>query len=115
MNHTKQFIEDAIEGGWKLYAYDVNEIFKRELVFRVLLDPLAWQAVGKTRGWEESKGNGEYPVFRDEWHAFIDELMKKKTIEESLSTEVGERTGEAIAVIEVQEVVRKIKALTKDV
>ena len=63
MNHTQQIIQDAIEGGWRwidmeryldarivMNDYDFN--FSKEL-----LDPLFWQAVGKTRGWVDDDWN----------------------------------------------------------
>lgn len=76
MTATQRFIENAIKGGW------FSEVFKRHKQpvtaeqnkrqpqsyfiggqgffdlqqsvnkYRILLDPLAWQAVGKTRGWK---------------------------------------------------------------
>ena len=55
------------------------------------LDPLCWQAVGKTRGWvagEEYNGNnyensheGEW---KRKWHLFITSLSIGKSIEESI-------------------------------
>lgn len=74
MNATQQFIEDAIKGGWgsgRTFDFDCikrgfiedvvlvcetdDELTEREpvAVEVVLLDPLAWQAVGKTRGWDD--------------------------------------------------------------
>lgn len=47
MTETQQFIEDAIAGG---YEIDLEE----DVVATVLLDPLAWQAVGKQRDWTEN-------------------------------------------------------------
>jgi hypothetical protein len=83
MNNTKQFIEDAIEGGYEKDEFLVNE-YHAVGINQALLSPKAWQAVGKTRWWEETMGNGEYPVYRDIWHQFIDELMKDLSIEEAL-------------------------------
>ena len=70
---TKQFIKKAIEGGWfkgarKITSFtdiDVEieyEIFPlRAIYFKripfttILIDPLAWQAVGKVEGWKETE------------------------------------------------------------
>jgi len=48
-----------------------------------LLDPLAWQAVGRTRGWEDS-GMGMIISWKREWHHFIDHLASGLSIEDSL-------------------------------
>lgn len=44
MTHTQQIIQDAIEGGWHNPEADYT-------IYHHFLDPLFWQAVGKTRGW----------------------------------------------------------------
>ena len=46
MTHTKQFIEDVKTSDPELFDYLGRQI---ELY---LLNPAAWQAVGKTRGWK---------------------------------------------------------------
>ena len=79
MTNTQKFIELAIEGGWKCKAMEDKPFWKltktggsmivwkekplvgnhksvpkeKQLwpVERVLLNPLAWQAVGKMKGW----------------------------------------------------------------
>ncbi len=107
MKATKQFIEDAIEGGWSLedfvrsrgfapYAVKVNAKYittlsgssstQRIPLELVLLDPLAWQAVGKTRGWNKyiPAVNEPSRLYKDIWHTFIDHLADGKTIEEAL-------------------------------
>ena len=118
MKATKQFIEDAIEGGWnprpekatpKIIMLDKDEqdevfiIFNTEFrekgnangrtwtmrVEQILLDPLAWQAVGKTRGWVETRGDSYgVPVkkqhWRRQWIFFIDNLADGLSIEEAL-------------------------------
>lgn len=111
---TQQFIEDAIKGGW----IEDNDVTRQHLLttftqqpHRPLLDPIAWQAVGKVRGWfsshdivpthdDESElcwckpaihnvdGN-EMIVHQDRttqgaMHRFIDHLFSGKTIEEAL-------------------------------
>ncbi len=85
MTATQQFIEDAIKCGWKpvdeimpkhflwrtpfqvfvaghlcslYFETKVPNAEKESVLVRVseiLLDPLAWQAVGKTRGWSEPR------------------------------------------------------------
>ena len=83
MKATQQFIEDAIKGGWKdecgdIYKETIWETLSRSESYykRIFLDPLAWQAVGKTLGRE------------DEWRTnqmnFIWELQEGKTIEQAL-------------------------------
>jgi hypothetical protein len=101
MKATQKFIEDAIKGGWlwkgEEVIYDVNlnayrtkhtpagwHIFAIE---EILLDPLAWQAVGKTRGWPER--DVYYSVAFYGWHVmyhtFIDHLADGDDIETALS------------------------------
>lgn len=56
----KQFIEKAIEGGWKpeseatsISGLSTAEVLAKVYPERVLLDPFAWQAVGKVEGWDK--------------------------------------------------------------
>ena len=115
MKATQQFISDAIKGGWKegkykacevtyvgyvkLYIAEeptVTEIFNEGMpLTNALLDPLAWQAVGKTRGWEDpavnfGKNAKILGSFKSEWlfnqHVFIDHLADGDSVEEALST-----------------------------
>jgi hypothetical protein len=96
MTATQQFIEDAIKGGWlpELWRLNPNMMQVEEGIrghvfdeFEptppevILLDPLAWHAVGKTRGWDIE----EYPdrVY-EAWDTFFYELYNGKTIEEAL-------------------------------
>lgn len=75
MEHVKKFIEDAIEGGWSLndsfaatriqtmstafpniryYYWDGERECETQFSAEIaLLDPDAWKAVGKVRGWKE--------------------------------------------------------------
>jgi hypothetical protein len=116
MNHTKQFIEDAIEGEWRSdeavakgafedgaffggnahWKYPLHRMIKRVSVEVILLDPRAWQAVGKTRGWclhLDHYGDGEckkcFGRVRGrsyiQWHQFIDHLAEGLSIEEALA------------------------------
>jgi len=107
MTATQRFIVDAIEGDWKQprktalafgadameevwVVEDRDELFQLEDIFVVqeaLLDPLAWQAVGKTRGWKSLTGesyNDRY-AWQEKWHNFIAHLADGKTIDEALS------------------------------
>ncbi len=51
----KQFIEKAIDGGYGRYDEkgwgNGNNV---ECFYHLVLDPLAWQAVGKVEGWKDS-------------------------------------------------------------
>lgn len=94
----QQFIEKALEGGGypKLdiisvdlfgFLYQVGrEEFRFELS-QILLDPLAFKAVGKVEGWP--KDQFEYQI-REGWngkmHRMIDALAEGKTIEQYLET-----------------------------
>lgn len=126
---TKRFIEDAIKGGWRkeerpdldvnndgysvrfLAGDDTSTLWEAD----ILLDPLAWQAVGKTRGWQKelityklkahtfrpfTKQEGvkrkasmvtrlryrkNSKVFQVKMHRFIDHLADGRTIDEALS------------------------------
>ena len=88
MTTTKQFIEDAIEGGYKGYERfeQMDDVVVYDLAISVvLLDPLAWQAVGKTRGWampyKTQTGRWEY-----ESGMFFQSMMSGLSIEEALLT-----------------------------
>ena len=108
----KQFIEKAIKGGWKLNTLgheqahiDVN-LLNTGWYSDIMLDPLAWQAVGKVRlwnQWECPKCKAQYQMSgmitcpdckhqgaREVWivnmHRMIDALAEGKTIEEFIET-----------------------------
>jgi hypothetical protein len=103
----QEFIEKAVAGGWNKYAAEWHDALGHgnvQCLAHILLDPLAWQAVGKVEGWSEayeysgtdpSDGpdvNGETPVYvnSDHWkarmHAMIDALAEGKTVEQYLET-----------------------------
>ena len=98
--HTKQFIEDAIEGGWgnekhatreEIILNTMGESTQWEYNERILLDPLAWQAVGKTRDWvvgdeiECPVCDGEMSIdWRWYMHLAVEHIAMGKTIEETL-------------------------------
>ncbi len=81
----KQFIQKAIEGGWEVKK--ATALIKLELSVIpevVLLDPLAWQAVGKVEEWNSAKTS------QDPWDsqmiAMTQALIEGKTIDEFLKT-----------------------------
>ncbi len=97
------FIEKAIEGGWK-DPFVQSEHFRHDIlygisypVYAMLLDPLAWQAVGKVEGKENQYER--FTIWRDtldgevktlwwtaQMHMMIDALAEGKSIEEFLTT-----------------------------
>lgn len=103
MTHTQRFIELAIEGGWiKDNPFFRNSMAERNKKYYItnedrqregLLDPLAWQAVGKVKGWPNQTLLQDYTVDGDRlseptvlhnWHRFVVFLWKGKSIEEAL-------------------------------
>ncbi len=88
MTATQQFIEDAIEGGW-MEGEDSRYRRAYASIGNTLLNPLAWQAVGKTRGWTDYNDSYGVPEKSQRWnfqmHRFIDHLADGKTIEEALT------------------------------
>lgn len=68
MTHTKQFIEDVIEGGftetesWSFSKNIEDNGFEMmadhsfsNIFMEMVLQPSAWEACGKVRGWEDSE------------------------------------------------------------
>lgn len=136
-NNAKSFIEDAVKGCWKneksqcyrcglrrreakgLMLACINDkgtpykshLFRRPYnrIEVILLDPSAWQACGKTRGWKEERKtthelfNGECgrcgkyanenlecgipvkAVWNYNMHRFLDLLIDGKSIEDALA------------------------------
>lgn len=114
--NIKTFIEKAIEGGWKkeMPIKCIDHLSKDEKkvyfelvgyfhaygipVAEILLDPLAWQAVGKVEGWDKDTPHDVLNIydgsisgqwtFEDEvkrhMHRFIDALCDGKTLEGAL-------------------------------
>ncbi len=98
---VQTFIEDAIAGGWGVQANGHRGVEKvghvgnkyfyihapdggtyREQTAFMLLDPIAWRAVGKTRGWKERQY--VYSI-RGRMHRFIDALADGDDIETALT------------------------------
>ena len=73
----KEFINHAIEGGWKKAYANGGPKTTTKLDSSDLLDPLCWQAVGKSMRWENVPQ-------REEWlermHRFIDCLVEDATM-----------------------------------
>ncbi len=124
----KEFIEKAIEGGWDKVMLDGDSITKVDLeslwvtrrwgeikycaVDTVLLDPKAWQAVGKVEGWgklfckickgevklkdhafrckcKNPQDNNKHlykDIWQDRMKQMIPALIKGKTLEEFIKT-----------------------------
>ena len=86
MTNIKQFIKDAIDGG---YEQELAHYEKYSDQCVVLLDPSAWQACGKTRGWDKKMPDDRYGgEFLENWHTnmhrFIDLLCDGLSIDEAL-------------------------------
>lgn len=103
-----EFVEKAVEGGW--FPKNSNWTTKNSLswrkqavvnrakfIERYLLDPLAWQAVGRVEGWEDYHGDGhecmsgvcschESITWLGYMHRMVDALAEGKTIEEYIAT-----------------------------
>lgn len=95
MKDVQEFIEKTIEGGWKLRGtYEFNSFQHEMMMFEdsarspqillvtqreILLDPLAWQAVGRIEGWDENEVYSHFMGMSEFlWHG--------KTIEEFIKT-----------------------------
>ncbi len=117
MTATQQWLRDMVAGGWNpkpLYynvSYDNGRIrcsgddhdIEYYTLEKLLLDPKAWKAVGKKRGWKEeffyqnvnvfgegeeywfgSDCGNELPQWRAKMHTAIDYIQDGLSIEESL-------------------------------
>lgn len=105
---VKEFIEAAIEGGWSdNNCFTDNPHHSEFIKEEMFLDPEAWKAVGKVKGWKV----GAYPYademvnnyrtgfvaqyegvdfYGEYWqyamHLMIDALIKGRTLEEYIAT-----------------------------
>ena len=101
MNNTETFIDKAIKGGWKEHFYfshfNENEVALNDdrhsaennpnfyiNLCEILLDPKAWEAVGKMLGWATQDDVSNKEDYRDKMHRFLDLLIEGETIEEAL-------------------------------
>ena len=95
----KDFIEKAIEGGWKGTGYirmlrgmkTTPDFFVTDCEINgIILDPLAWIAVSKVEEWRTRKCEKEICIPCNDWkyamHRMIDALCDDKTIEQYLET-----------------------------
>jgi len=105
---TKDFIEKAIEGGYKTCCLpsQIPEVTDCGIycnggwvaVENLLLSPEIWQAVGRVEGWEGTTYDGSYTkedgefiaIKSDVWHVKMNgltpALIEGKTIDEYLKT-----------------------------
>lgn len=106
MTHTEQWLRNAIEGGWipaslvgqMTYSFkfedrssgffppvfliqdDLSAEARQMFIQEILLDPSAWAAVGKVRGWPgDIKAQAKYYM-----REFITYVADGKSIEEAL-------------------------------
>ena len=80
-NYTFKWEED-MSGATEVYQIDPR---------KCQLDPLFWQALGKSLGWEKADGvggkyaqhpNERYAYWKWQWHRFIDHLAEGKDPDE---------------------------------
>lgn len=95
----QQFIEKAVEGGWKpsnphLAKVDAAWIAAHYSMgnAEMFLDPEAWKAVGKVEGWETSgwKRTAMAELFEFAWlynmHRMLDVLAEGRSVKQYLET-----------------------------
>ena len=84
------YIEKAMKGGWrrnKRHDFLVSKISGSTMPIEVgLLDPRAWQAVGKVEGWEISLKNDTKEDWFNKMHHMIDALAEGKSLENFIKT-----------------------------
>lgn len=99
---TKEFIEKSVEGEYKKWwlgeFYNSRFGMNITILSQVILDPKAWEAVGKVQKWQvhfcgvdEESGDsncpeGCYPSYRDKMHEMIDALIEGGSISDYLET-----------------------------
>ncbi len=100
----QKFIEAAIEGGYKLHNNPRINVFEESdshysycwyskggfdfLIPEMILDPEAWQAVGKAKGWGEidSSESNTFHVWEMKFIQMPMFLIKGRTLEEYIAT-----------------------------
>ena len=89
----KEFIENAIEGGYDIKrALVVNKDDEYNPISmqssdKMFLDPKAWEAVGKVEGWNKYDEKEYFaPEYRNKMHQMIDHLVEGGTIESYIET-----------------------------
>lgn len=111
MPSTKQFINNMVKGGFfgqvptaaevKITVFEgttpsyhtyanvsIDGYNHRATIAAWLINPAAWQAVGRVRGWFTNLLNEPalaYPLWRSKLHEFNDHLADGKSIEEALA------------------------------
>lgn len=93
-------IKKAIEGGYRCIEKNCNrfkfadgspDLLENRIehikanIYQTFLDPLFWQALGKSEGWGEDHlcwecGAEEGGGYKAHWHSFIDHLAEGKGI-----------------------------------
>jgi hypothetical protein len=86
----EQAIQKAVEGGGYdtfglMYEGD-KVVVLNPIKYRILLDPLFWQALGKAEEWAGSMPStycydNDIPEWQHNWHFFIDKLILGQDIE----------------------------------
>lgn len=107
MKNTQTFIELTLEGGWKHVVsgghfkggvfkpttYEEVERWFEKHPQLILLDPLAWAAVGKAKGWEKEVracwGTG-CGALRKGWHQKMVDFLKLLAEGKDIETALGE-------------------------
>ena len=90
-------IKLSIEGGYKPYVIESSGLQSYYESYKIFLDPLFWQALGKAMGWEKYDDNkcphngmcglrceGSkiiVPGWMSRWHRFIDALASGQSAE----------------------------------
>ncbi len=86
MKATQQFAVDAKAGGYPTHL--ILSTIDSELIAdeKLLLEPQAWQAVGRTRGWEEDEYDWHLPPLAErKCLQFIGLIFDGLSIEEALT------------------------------
>ena len=93
-NTAQRFIEDAIKGGWKRTEHHLEEkTYGADYnLSAVLLDPKAWEAAGKTRGW------GEWTIkYGDIVNEWLNDHYKKESWKKNMTNLIPARqSGQSI-------------------
>jgi hypothetical protein len=79
MTHIEQAIKEAVaKGGYDDSRIDLG-IQCEDAYDHYLLDPIFWRALGRAKGWGTGplwENNKPVPVWKLEWHRFIDHLAE---------------------------------------
>lgn len=86
MKDIKQFIEKAIEGGWKGHDNAISAGLKEVDICVVLLSPEVWKAVGKVEGWHDKGCIVHGKNWQEQMIDMMTAITEGKTIEEFIKT-----------------------------